>query len=162
MVATWWSVLVEAEADDKHPPADDDAVIDALLDALADEYAGSVGGDARRYSARISIDGADQLYPGALWAAQTGCGIVTAAAMKVGLPDWPVVRVEAVRDALEGYGIAVTSSEVSLVPKTSVPLDETVAEQTMRLIERLEELDDVQDVYSNSEVSDEVAASLTG
>lgn len=72
--------------------------------------------------------------------------------------DVPVL--ENVRAALEVAGITVTGSEVARVPKVTAHLDEDAAQQTMRLIERLEELDDVQQVYSNSEVSDEVAASL--
>jgi len=69
---------------------------------------------------------------------------------------------EDVRTRLEQKGIPVASSEVTFVPKMTVPLDADSAQQTMRLIERLEELDDVQAVYSNSDVSDEVAASLAG
>lgn len=68
---------------------------------------------------------------------------------------------EDVRKTLEQAGVKVEASETGMVPKTSVPLDERAAEQTMRLVERLEELDDVQHVYSNSEVSDEVAAALS-
>jgi YebC/PmpR family DNA-binding regulatory protein len=68
--------------------------------------------------------------------------------------------IEDVRAALEADGLTVERSEVTRVPKTTVQLDEDAAHQTMRLIERLEELDDVQQVYSNSEVSDEVAAAL--
>lgn len=71
-------------------------------------------------------------------------------------------HLEEVRNVLEREGIAVASSESTMIPTTSVPLDERTAEQTMRLIERLEELDDVQNVYSNSEVSDAVAAALAG
>jgi YebC/PmpR family DNA-binding regulatory protein len=71
-------------------------------------------------------------------------------------------QVEEVRAALEREGITVASSETAMVPKTSVHLDEQAAEQTVRLIERLEELDDVQHVYSNSDISEEVAASLAG
>ena len=67
---------------------------------------------------------------------------------------------EDVRKTLEEQGVHVVSSEVARIPKVSVHLDEDAAAQTMRLIERLEELEDVQQVYSNSEVSDEVAASL--
>lgn len=69
-------------------------------------------------------------------------------------------QMEAVREALEANRVRVTSSEVAMIPKTSVQLDDRTAEQTMRLIERLEELEDVQQVYSNVEVSDEVAATL--
>ncbi|MGH2442728.1 MAG: YebC/PmpR family DNA-binding transcriptional regulator [Chloroflexota bacterium] len=71
-------------------------------------------------------------------------------------------RLEEVRSALEGSGIPVASSEVTMIPKMSVNLDENAALQTMRLIERLEDLEDVQAVHSNSEFSDEVAASLAG
>ncbi len=69
---------------------------------------------------------------------------------------------EEVRTALEEAGLTVTASEAARVPKVMVHLDEDAAHQTMRLIERLEELDDVQRVFSNSEISDEVAASLAG
>jgi len=71
-------------------------------------------------------------------------------------------QTEHVRALLEQQAVPVVASETALVPKTSVQLDERTADQTMRLIERLEELDDVQHVYSNSDVSDEVAASLAG
>ncbi|HZU12840.1 MAG TPA: YebC/PmpR family DNA-binding transcriptional regulator [Chloroflexota bacterium] len=69
-------------------------------------------------------------------------------------------HVEAVRDALETAGLHVLASGTEMIPSTSVPLDEASAEQTMRLIERLEELDDVQSVYSNSEITDEVATAI--
>lgn len=71
-------------------------------------------------------------------------------------------QVEAVRTALENEGITVMSGEASLVPKTSIQVDDKTAEQALRLIERLEELDDVQNVYSNMDVSDEVAAAVAG
>ncbi len=69
---------------------------------------------------------------------------------------------ERVRTALEDSGIPVLSSESALVPKTSMQADEKTVEQTLRLVDKLEELDDVQNVYSNLDVSDEVAASLAG
>lgn len=71
-------------------------------------------------------------------------------------------QVESVRIAMEEAGITVASSESGMIPTTSISLDEQAAEQAMRLVERLEELDDVQQVYTNSSVSDEVAASLAG
>jgi YebC/PmpR family DNA-binding regulatory protein len=71
-------------------------------------------------------------------------------------------QIENVRHALDEQGYAIASAEMGMVPKTTIHLDERAAEQTMRLLERLEELDDVQNVYSNSEVRDEVAASLAG
>jgi YebC/PmpR family DNA-binding regulatory protein len=71
-------------------------------------------------------------------------------------------HLEAVRTALEEDGITIVQSDTDMVPKTTITLDEHAAEQTLRLIDRLEELEDVQRVYSNSEVPDEVAASLAG
>ncbi len=67
---------------------------------------------------------------------------------------------EAVRDALTNAGIGYTSAEVSMLPSTTVPLDKNQAEQVLKLIDALEEHDDVQRTYSNFEVSDEVLASL--
>lgn len=71
-------------------------------------------------------------------------------------------HLETVRTALESDGIRVLSSESALVPKTHIQVDEKTAEQVLRLIDKLEELDDVQNVYSNLDVSDEVAAALAG
>jgi YebC/PmpR family DNA-binding regulatory protein len=69
---------------------------------------------------------------------------------------------ERVRTELEQAGATVVNGETAMVPTTTVTLDQRTAEQTMRLLERLEELEDVQNVYSNSEVPDEVAAALAG
>ncbi|MEX0749344.1 MAG: YebC/PmpR family DNA-binding transcriptional regulator [Dehalococcoidia bacterium] len=67
---------------------------------------------------------------------------------------------ESVRRALEDNGLDVASAETQRVPKTTVQLDESAAIQTMRFIERLESLDDVQKVYFNAEFSDAVFAAL--
>jgi transcriptional/translational regulatory protein YebC/TACO1 len=53
-------------------------------------------------------------------------------------------------------GITVESGDVALVPTTLVPLDDKGAMQTLRLLDALEELDDVSKVYSNGDFSDEV------
>jgi YebC/PmpR family DNA-binding regulatory protein len=71
-------------------------------------------------------------------------------------------QVEDVRRTLEAEGVQVMDSQVAMVAKTSVPLEGHDAEQAIRLIERLEELDDVQQVYSNVDVPSEVAASFAG
>lgn len=71
-------------------------------------------------------------------------------------------RLEEVRTGLEQSGLKVTASDSGMVPQTSVTLDEQTAAQTLRLIERLEDLEDVQRVFSNAEFSDEVAAFLAG
>jgi YebC/PmpR family DNA-binding regulatory protein len=60
-----------------------------------------------------------------------------------------------VRDALLAGGIALESAQLSMVPKSLATLDEKETMQVMSLIEALEDLDDVQEVYSNLEISDE-------
>ena len=62
----------------------------------------------------------------------------------------------AVRTALQGAGIEYDAADVSFLPSVSVPLDEDTARKVFRMIEMLEDSDDVQDVWANYEVSDEV------
>jgi len=62
-------------------------------------------------------------------------------------------EVDDVRVAIEGKKLTVTRAEVSLVPKTTVQLDDKDSSQAIRLIEKLEDLDDVQNVYTNAEFS---------
>jgi YebC/PmpR family DNA-binding regulatory protein len=66
----------------------------------------------------------------------------------------------AVRQALQDAGIEYESAEVSFLPTVSVPLDEESARKVFRLIEALEDLDDVQNVFANFDVSDDVMAAL--
>ncbi|MCY9854052.1 YebC/PmpR family DNA-binding transcriptional regulator [Vibrio mediterranei] len=66
----------------------------------------------------------------------------------------------AVKDALDGAGYQAANAEVTLVPSTKAELDETTAPKLLRLIDALEDLDDVQEVYHNGDISDEVAVSL--
>jgi len=72
--------------------------------------------------------------------------------------DWTMV--EEVRDGLEKAGIEAESAEVSMVPQNTVSLDEKQAETFMKLIDALEDNDDVQNVYSNADIPDEVMANL--
>src|ERR1041384_8034947 len=62
----------------------------------------------------------------------------------------------AVRTALQDAGIEYESAEASLVPSVTVPLDEEGARKIFKLIDVLEDCDDVQNVYANFDVSDEV------
>jgi YebC/PmpR family DNA-binding regulatory protein len=64
---------------------------------------------------------------------------------------------DAVRKALEEKKITIARAESTLVPKTKVELGEKEGLQTLRLIDRLEDLDDVQNVYTNAEIADEIA-----
>jgi len=65
-------------------------------------------------------------------------------------------ELEKVRGALEAKNITVASAEVSMVPKTTVEMEEKAALQTLRLLDKLEELDEVQHVSSNADFSDAI------
>jgi YebC/PmpR family DNA-binding regulatory protein len=66
----------------------------------------------------------------------------------------------AVRGALQEAGIEYESAESSFVPSVTVPLDEDGARKIFKLIDVLEDCDDVQNVYSNFDVSDEIMAAV--
>jgi YebC/PmpR family DNA-binding regulatory protein len=66
----------------------------------------------------------------------------------------------AVRTALQEAGIDYESADSSWLPSVSIQLDEEQARKVFRLIDALEDSDDVQDVYANFDVSDEVMAAL--
>lgn len=66
----------------------------------------------------------------------------------------------AVKDALDAAGFVAVNAEVSMIPSTSAELDEKTAPKFMGLLDTLEDLDDVQEVYHNAEISDEIAATL--
>ena len=66
----------------------------------------------------------------------------------------------AVRTALQTAGIDYESAEASFLPSVSVPLDLDGARSVFRLIEALEDSDDVQNVYANFEVSDDIYEQL--
>ncbi|HEX6542233.1 MAG TPA: YebC/PmpR family DNA-binding transcriptional regulator [Ktedonobacterales bacterium] len=69
---------------------------------------------------------------------------------------------DTVRKALEAQKLTLTRAETTLIPKTKVELGEKEALQTLRLIDRLEDLDDVQTVYTNADISDEIAEKYEG
>ncbi|MCX6427593.1 MAG: YebC/PmpR family DNA-binding transcriptional regulator [Actinobacteria bacterium] len=65
-----------------------------------------------------------------------------------------------VRTALQTAAIDYESAETSFLPSMSIPLDVEGAQKVFALIDAIEELDDVQNVYGNFDISDEVMASL--
>ena len=62
---------------------------------------------------------------------------------------------EAIRATLEQNEANIATSEISMVPSHTIALDNKVAIQTLKLLDSLEDLDDVQKVYSNADFSDE-------
>lgn len=68
----------------------------------------------------------------------------------------------AVQDAMRQADLAVESAEVTQLPSTTIPLERESAGKVLRVIEALEDLDDVQEVYANYEMSDELMEELAG
>lgn len=65
-----------------------------------------------------------------------------------------------VKDALAALGLVASESDISQVPTTTVELTLETAPTLLKLIDALEDCDDVQNVYHNGDISDEVAAAL--
>jgi len=66
----------------------------------------------------------------------------------------------AVKEAIEGAEIECDSAEITMIPANTVACDEATAEKVMRLVDALEDHDDVQKVYTNADIPDEVMARL--
>ncbi|MCG8428460.1 MAG: YebC/PmpR family DNA-binding transcriptional regulator [Chromatiales bacterium] len=62
----------------------------------------------------------------------------------------------AVNDAMAAAGFEADNAEVTFEASTKAELDQDTAEKLMRMIDTLEDLDDVQDVYTNADISDEI------
>ncbi|MHB0914163.1 MAG: YebC/PmpR family DNA-binding transcriptional regulator [Thermoleophilia bacterium] len=67
----------------------------------------------------------------------------------------------AVREALETAGIAYQSAELAMLPKNTVALEQSDAKKMLRLIDILEDNDDVQEVHANFDISEEILESIT-
>ncbi|MCK7544177.1 YebC/PmpR family DNA-binding transcriptional regulator [Marinobacter bryozoorum] len=67
-----------------------------------------------------------------------------------------------VKEALIEAGLEPDNAEVTMVPSTTVELDRDGTESNLKLIDMLEDLDDVQNVYSNADFSEEVLQELNG
>ena len=68
----------------------------------------------------------------------------------------PVENLQDVQRAVESEGIAVRTAEMSMVPKTTIALGDKEAEQTLRLLDVLEELDDIQKAFTNADFPPQV------
>ncbi|MEE9201944.1 MAG: YebC/PmpR family DNA-binding transcriptional regulator, partial [Dehalococcoidia bacterium] len=64
-------------------------------------------------------------------------------------------ELESVRRDLESHSLQVTSSELAMLPKTAASLEDKQAAATLRLLDRIEELAEVQRLYSNADFSEE-------
>jgi YebC/PmpR family DNA-binding regulatory protein len=86
--------------------------------------------------------------------------------VREGGDQWVVVTApssfEAVKLALDGRGFRPAQAEITLEPSTTVPLAGDAAEAMLKLAEALEDLDDIQAVYANYDIPDDVMQRLAG
>ena len=68
---------------------------------------------------------------------------------------------ETVKEALEKNGFEYLFAKITMVPQNTVKLDEKEAEQTLKLLEALEDSDDVQSVYANFDIPDEIMEKIS-
>ena len=78
--------------------------------------------------------------------------------------QWEIISspsdLDTVRGALEDAGVTVDQAEVTQLPSTTVPLDAKKARQVLRIVDALDDLDDVQSVYANFDIPEDVLADV--
>jgi YebC/PmpR family DNA-binding regulatory protein len=78
--------------------------------------------------------------------------------------QWEIISspsdLDTVRGALEDAGVTVDQAEVTQLPSTTVPLDAKKARQVLRIVDALDDLDDVQSVYANFDIPEDVLAEV--
>jgi YebC/PmpR family DNA-binding regulatory protein len=155
------AVLVEAATDNRNRTA---AEVRSIFTKAGGQLAGS-GAVAWQFEPRglIAVSRA-----GSVDADEVELAAIDAGAEDVESDDETIeiytapADLEAVRKALEGAGMAVDSAENTMVAKQTVELDSTRARQALRLVELLEELDDVQRVTANFDIPEDVYAEVAG
>ncbi|MBI2764119.1 MAG: YebC/PmpR family DNA-binding transcriptional regulator [Chloroflexi bacterium] len=155
------AILVEAATDNRNRTASD---IRSMFAKAGGQLAGS-GAVAWQFEPRglisIPAEGRD--------ADEIALTAIDAGAADVDTSDPSVIEVytepadlERVRIAIEAGGIAVESAESTMIAKSTVALDAHRARQNLRLIETLEDLDDVQRVTANFDIPEDVFAEVAG
>jgi YebC/PmpR family DNA-binding regulatory protein len=154
------AVLVEAQTDNRNRTA---AEVRSMFSKAGGQLAGS-GAVAWQFEPRGLIE---------VTRAGVDVDEVTLAAIDAGAEDVDsdeeTVEIytspgglEAVRKALEAAGIPVESAESTMVAKQTVGLDSSKARQALRLVEMLEDLEDVQRVTANFDIPEDVYAEVAG
>jgi YebC/PmpR family DNA-binding regulatory protein len=72
----------------------------------------------------------------------------------------PVPDFDRLKKAIEEKGIKRETAEITYLPKSRIPIDESTARKVLRLVDSLEEHEDVQNVYSNYDISDAIFEKL--
>jgi YebC/PmpR family DNA-binding regulatory protein len=155
------AVLVEAQTDNRNRTA---AEVRSIFTKAGGQLAGS-GAVAWQFEPRgliavpkIGVD-----------TDEVALAAIDAGAADVDTDDEETIEIytepadlEAVRQALESAGVAVDSAESTMVAKQTVELDAARARQALRLVELLEDLDDVSRVTANFDIPEEIFAEVAG
>jgi YebC/PmpR family DNA-binding regulatory protein len=153
------AILVEAATDNKNRTA---AEVRSILTKAGGALAGS-GSVAWQFEQR----GVISLAPGGnqeeleLVAIDAGADDVDSSGEQVEVYTKPH-DLEAVRRNIEAAGIKIESAELTMTPKNTVELDEAKARQALRLVELLEDQDDVQRVTANFDIPEAILAEVGG
>jgi YebC/PmpR family DNA-binding regulatory protein len=155
------AVLVEAATDNRNRTA---AEVRSIFTKTGGQLAGS-GAVAWQFEPRglIAVHRASSVDPD-----EVGLAAIDAGAEDVETDEETIEiytspgSLEAVRKALEGAGVPVESAENTMVARQTVELDSNKARQALRLVELLEDLDDVQRVTANFDIPEDVYAEVAG
>jgi YebC/PmpR family DNA-binding regulatory protein len=153
------AIIVETATDNRNRTA---AEVRSILTKAGGQLAGS-GSVAWQFEQRGVISlapggDADEL---ALIAIDAGADDVDSSGEQVEVYTKPH-DLEAVRRGLEAAGIKIESAELAMTPQNTVELDESKARQALRLVELLEDQDDVQRVTANFEIPESLLAEVGG
>ncbi|MFI5199309.1 MAG: YebC/PmpR family DNA-binding transcriptional regulator [Candidatus Limnocylindrales bacterium] len=152
------AVLVEAATDNRNRTA---AEVRSIFTKAGGQLAGS-GAVAWQFEPRglitVASGDPDEV---ALAAIDAGAEDVDTAADPLEIYTAPL-ELERVRQQLEAAGIEVESAESAMIAKQTVELDSSRARQALRLVELLEDLDDVQRVTANFDIPEDVFAEVAG
>jgi YebC/PmpR family DNA-binding regulatory protein len=152
------AILVEAATDNRNRTA---AEVRSMFAKSGGQLAGS-GAVAWQFEPRglitVASGDPDEV---ALAAIDAGAEDVDTAAEPLEIYTAPA-DLQRVRQTLEDGGVAVESAESAMIAKQTVELDSSHARQALRLVELLEDLEDVQRVTANFEIPEDVFAEVAG
>ena len=155
------ALLVEAQTDNRNRTA---AEVRSMFTKSGGQLAGS-GAVAWQFEPRglitVARDGID--------ADEVTLTAIDAGAEDVDTDDDAAIEIytspgdlERIRSSLEGAGVPVESAEATMIAKQTVELDAAKARQALRLVEQLEDLDDVSRVTANFDIPEELFAEVAG
>src|SRR5262245_19855129 len=155
------AVLVEAQTDNRNRTA---AEVRSIFTKTGGQLAGS-GAVAWQFEPRGLIS----VTRGGFDADEVTLAAIDAGAEDVDTDDTETIEIytspsdlETIRKSLEGSGVPVDTAETTMIAKQTVELDSSKARQALRLVELLEDLDDVSRVTANFDIPEDVFAEVAG